>query len=137
MNFKEERVIITPHIGEMQRLSGLSIKDLKDAPITAAKNLAKEMGCICVLKDARTVVSDGNRDYINVSGNSGMATAGSGDVLTGVIAGMVGNGLSSYEAACMGVFAHGRAGDAAAIKYGTYGMKAMDIAEMIPEVLVK
>ena len=89
-----------------------------------------------MLKDARTIVADSKKTvYINTSGNSGMATGGSGDVLTGVIAGMSVSGLNAYEAACMGVFLHGLGGDYAASRRGEHGMKAGDIIDGITNLM--
>ena len=80
---------MTPHVGEMSRLTGKSIGQIKGNPVETALCYSKEHGVICVLKDAATVVCDHDNIYINTSGNCGMATGGSGDVLTGVIAGMM------------------------------------------------
>ena len=94
----------------MARLCRSTISDISEDLIASAEIFAKEQHVICVLKDAGTVVSNGSESYINTSGNSGMATAGSGDVLTGVIAGLLALGFSEDEAAALGVFLHGRAG---------------------------
>ena len=84
------RLIVTPHLGEMSRLTGKSVEEIRENLPDAAEQFPKETGCICVLKDARTIVSDrGDTLYINVSGNHGMATAGSGDILTGIIAALL------------------------------------------------
>ena len=131
----EIKLILTPHMGEMSRLTGVKIQDLKMDSGRYAMELSKKFHAVCVLKDAVTAVSDGNNLYYNMAGNCGMATAGSGDVLTGVIAGMLSSGLDAYHAACMGVYVHARAGDAAAEKLGTFSMKAKDIAEEIATVL--
>ncbi|MGN0316674.1 MAG: NAD(P)H-hydrate dehydratase [Lachnospira sp.] len=125
------RYIVTPHVGEMSRLTGKSIKDIKGSLIETAKEYAMSNSCICVLKDARTIVTDGKKVYINKSGNDGMATGGSGDVLTGVIAGLLGAGLDAFEASCLGVYIHGRAGDMAADRLGHRAMTAGDIANEI------
>ena len=90
---------------------------------------------IYTIKDARTIVSCGNDRYINVSGNNGMATGGSGDVLTGIIGGLVAQGMELYSATCLGVYIHGLAGDKAASKVGTYSLTASDIISSIEEVL--
>jgi NAD(P)H-hydrate epimerase len=127
--------VITPHMGEMSRLSGCPVDELKADIIGAAKAFAQKYKCICVLKDARSVVSDGRQNYINVSGNSGMSTAGSGDVLTGIIAGAFANGMDTFEGAVLGTYIHGCAGDAAASELGEYFMKADDIAEHIKNVI--
>ena len=127
--------VITPHLGEMSRLIRKEIKDIKENIIEEAKIFAKEFGCVCVLKDARTIVSDGEKVYVNVSGNSGMATAGSGDVLTGIIAGMFANGMDVFGGAVLGTYIHGCAGDAARAELGEYFMKADDIADFIKNVI--
>lgn len=130
------KFIITPHLGEMARLTGRSTAVIRENLIDTAAGFAKEYGVVCVMKDARTIVASPDKKiYINTSGNSGMATGGSGDVLTGVIAGMNAIGLDLFEAACMGVFLHGLGGDAAAQKRGRHGIKAGDIIDGITDIM--
>lgn len=129
--------IITPHLGEMSRLTGRTIHEIKENIINEASDFAKENKCICILKDSRSIVSDGTDTYINVSGNSGMSTAGSGDVLTGIIAGMLANGMDKYDAAVLAVYIHGLAGDFAKEEFGEYSMTADDIADKIKNVIYK
>jgi NAD(P)H-hydrate epimerase len=85
-----------------------------------------------VLKGAGTVVSDGRRTYVNTTGNPGMATGGTGDVLTGVIAGLIGQGLSAFDASVLGVYLHGLAGDLAAEHFGVHGLIASDVLDSLP-----
>ena len=136
-------VILTPHMGEMSRLTGKSIRELKSDRVGAARALAAETGAVCVLKDACTVTAapDG-RVWISLFGNAGMATAGSGDVLSGVFAGMQAMYLEIPVAdrdagfyAALGVLLHGAGGDQAAMRKGMAGMKAGDIVDGIAEVL--
>lgn len=138
---KENRVsavkgsVITPHLGEMSRLTGLSIGEIKDNISEISKDFAAKHKCVCVLKDARTVVSDGEKTYINISGNSGMSTAGSGDVLTGIIVGTFANGMELFDGATLGCYIHGCAGDAASKELGEYAMMADDIANFVSKVI--
>ena len=87
-----------------------------------------------VLKGHRTLVTDGKRVYRNTTGNPGMATGGSGDVLTGVVAALVGQGMTSFDAACLAVWVHGRAGDVIASERGQMGLVARDLIEGLPRV---
>ncbi len=128
-------VIVTPHIGEMLRLAGGTKEELLADLPGAARSFATQHGVICALKDARTVVSDGAQTYVNCSGNNGMAAAGSGDILTGVICGLLAQGMQPFEAATLGVYLHGLAGDLAQERLGAYGMIARDIAASVGEVL--
>lgn len=130
------QMILTPHMKEMERISRISIHQLKKGPWDGAKELAKK-GVVCVLKDARTIVSEpcGTGCYINLSGNDGMAVGGSGDVLTGVIASLAAQGLPLGAAARLGVYLHGLGGDRAAEWKGHYGMLASDIIEGVASVL--
>ncbi|MGN0353664.1 MAG: NAD(P)H-hydrate dehydratase [Muricoprocola sp.] len=123
--------IITPHLGEMKRLSGGNfIPERKKYP-EFAKNFSEKYGVITVLKDYQTVVSDGKECYVNLSGNHGMATGGSGDVLSGIIGGLLAQELDVFEAAKLGVYIHGLAGDRAMEQRGAYSMMASDIADSI------
>ncbi len=128
-------IIITPHLGEMSRLTGKTIEELKEDLPGEALAFARAHNVICVLKDARTVTAfpDGTF-YINTSGNNGMSTAGAGDVLTGVIASLIAQGMTPDKAASFGVFLHGMAGDAAALEKGCYSMLASDILGGIRQV---
>ncbi len=128
-------IIITPHMLEMQRISGIPVAELKRDPVGAAAAFADEHGLICILKDARSVISDGREVCINVSGNNGMATGGSGDVLTGVIASLIAQGASPFDGARVGTYLHGLAGDAACERRGAYSMTARDIVSGIGDVL--
>lgn len=130
-------VIVTPHIGEMTRLSGLSKAQILENILETARDFAQNNRVICALKDARTVVSDGSRVYINTTGNSGMAVAGSGDILTGIVCGLLAQGMQPFDAAALGVYLHGAAGDLAREECSAYGMIARDIAAQIGEVLKK
>lgn len=128
--------IITPHMKEMARLMKMDIPSIKADMIQTARLCARENHLVCVLKDARTVVMDEqSQTYINITGNHGMAKGGSGDVLAGVIGGLLAGGMEPVEAARMGVFCHGMAGDFARQKKGAYSMLASDIIEQLPLVL--
>ncbi|MCE5286433.1 MAG: NAD(P)H-hydrate dehydratase [Pelosinus sp.] len=127
--------VITPHPGEMARLTGLSVEEINSDRMEVARMSASDWNCIVVLKGAPTVVAfpDGEV-YINTTGNAGMATGGAGDVLTGIIAAFIAQGLSSHDAAVAGVYVHGLAGDIAA-KTGTIGRVAGDIAAALPAAI--
>lgn len=128
--------IITPHMKEMARLMKTDISSIKENIVQTAKLCAKDNHIICVLKDVRTVVMDEqSQTYINITGNHGMAKGGSGDVLAGIIGGLLAGGLEPVEAARMGVFCHGMAGDFAKEEKGAYSMLASDIIEQLPFVL--
>ena len=135
ITFRGNNVVVTPHIGEMSRLTGKSIADIKADITGTAVSYAREHNCICVLKDARTVVTDGKDIYINISGNEGMATGGSGDVLSGMITSLMAQGMDCFEAAKLGVYIHGLAGDKAADEKTRYSMVAGDIIKNIPVLL--
>jgi ADP-dependent NAD(P)H-hydrate dehydratase len=131
------RLIVTPHPGEMKRLwSGLFREPLPDQRQQQALQLAQRTNVVVALKGAGTVVTDGEKVYINKTGNPGMATAGSGDVLTGVITALLGQGLSEFDAAVLGVYVHGLAGDIAAKKRGQVGMMTTDIIDALPEAFL-
>eukprot|EP00466_Bigelowiella_natans_P020101 jgi/Bigna1/86148/estExt_fgenesh1_pg.C_80182 len=126
--------ILTPHIGELARLLDRSIKEVKADLVASGREAAKKYRAIVVVKGAHTlVVSPEGHVSINPTGNSGMGTAGSGDVLTGCISAMLCAGLSPYQATVTGVYLHGMAGDAAASKLGQDGMTADDILNAVPE----
>ena len=128
------KLILTPHPGEMKRLwSGLLREELPTERQEQALQLAQRTNTIVVLKGAGTVVTDGEKVYINKTGNPGMATAGSGDVLTGVITALLGQGLSDFDAAVLGVYVHGLAGDIAAGKIGRVSLIATDIIDSLPD----
>ncbi|MGI6734561.1 MAG: NAD(P)H-hydrate dehydratase [Anaerovoracaceae bacterium] len=125
------RLIITPHPGEAARLLGCSAAEINADRVGSAGRLAEQTGAVTVLKGAGTLVATPNRQtYINTTGNPGMATGGSGDVLSGIIGALAGQGLSCFEAAACGVYIHGFAGDIAAKALGEYGVVASDIAAM-------
>ncbi len=128
-------LILTPHIQEMARLAEKSKDVILENPIEEAKEFAEKYYITLVLKDARTVVVQREQPlYINLSGNSGMATGGSGDVLAGILGGLLAQGMDLYEAAKLGVYLHGKAGDAAAAAKTAYSMTATDILNGIAEV---
>jgi NAD(P)H-hydrate epimerase len=126
--------VITPHAVEMSRLTGLSVSEIQDHRIEIAKSFADEFGLTVVLKGAGTIISaNDGRVSINPTGNQGMATAGSGDVLAGVITSLLGKGLSPYEAAIAGAYLHGLAGDIATEEMGPDGVMASDIGACLPK----
>lgn len=126
------RVVLTPHLGELSRLTGESIHEIRFHPVDSVMGLARRLHCVVAGKDARTVIcQEGRQICLNTTGNSGMATAGSGDVLAGMIAGLLAQGMEPFEAAAVGVYWHGLAGDAAAAACGEYGVTAYGITEHI------
>ena len=127
--------VITPHPGEMSRLTHSPIDEILTGPIRVARSYSQETGLTVVLKGARTVVTDGTDTMLNTLGNEGMATAGSGDSLTGIIGALLAEGLAPFDAAQTGVLLHAMAGDKAAAVLGTRSMKAGDLADFLPEVL--
>jgi NAD(P)H-hydrate epimerase len=127
------RLVLTPHPGEMKRLwSGLFREEMPQNRRDVAARVASATGAVVALKGAGTVVTDGRRAYINTTGNPGMATAGSGDVLTGVITALIGQGLNTFEATVLGVHVHGRAGDTAAETLGQVSLMATDLIDALP-----
>ncbi|KPK43802.1 MAG: hypothetical protein AMJ65_04760 [Phycisphaerae bacterium SG8_4] len=131
-------LIVTPHPGEMKRLwSGLFRERLVPDRQEQAGQLAQRTGTVVVLKGSGTVVTDGQRVYINKTGNPGMATAGSGDVLTGVTTGLFGQGLSDFDAAVLGVYIHGLAGDIAAERIGQVSLMTTDIIETLSQAFMR
>ncbi|MDR7870722.1 MAG: NAD(P)H-hydrate dehydratase [Tissierellaceae bacterium] len=133
LNNKINSIIITPHPGEMARLLNTDIKSIEEKRQYYAQYISGKYGIYTVLKGHETIVASPDGEiYINTTGNAGMATAGSGDVLTGIIVSLLGQSLPPFNAAKLGVYLHGLAGDIARDKIGEYGMIATDILESIP-----
>ena len=132
---KKGKIIVTPHLKEMARLTGMETSQIRADLARQAVGFAKETGFITVLKDAATVIADPEGNIrINCTGNSGMSKGGSGDILAGIIGGLLSQHMESFDAASLGVYLHGRAGDLAAAKKSEYGMTASDLIEEIPSV---
>lgn len=123
--------ILTPHDVEFQRIGGV----LSDDRITSAKVFAEESNSIVLLKGHRTVITDGIQTYVNPTGNPGMAVGGCGDVLAGMIAALLGQGIAPLEAAACGAWLHGAAGDICAEEIGQYGMLPSDMLQVLPRLL--
>lgn len=132
-----KKLIMTPHLGEFSRLIDRDTRDCKEHILEYPKELADTLHCTVVCKDARTIVADSSdkKIYINMSGNDGMATAGSGDVLAGVLGAMMSLSLSSFEIATLGVYLHGLSGDMAAFDKGRHSMVASDIITGMETIL--
>ncbi|MEW6096995.1 MAG: NAD(P)H-hydrate dehydratase [bacterium] len=135
---KSSPVVITPHHGEMAYLLGVSIDEVKKDRLGVAQRFAQKYQLVVVLKGPRTIIADpeGNT-YINSTGNPGMATAGCGDVLTGMIAGLLAQKVSDLDAAKLGVFLHGLAGDLVLEEKGVYSLVASDLIDKIPAAIKK
>lgn len=123
--------VLTPHDGEFSRLGGIVEKDR----MKAAADMAVDLNSIIVLKGHRTVITDGKVGYRNNTGNPGMAVGGSGDVLAGIITGLIGQNISPLTAAACGVWIHGAAGDLCAAEIGQYGMLPSDVINCLPRLL--
>lgn len=138
LNKIKAAVVITPHPGEMARLLALSIAQVQKNRIKIAKSFAKKYNLVIVLKGHRTVVAGRNgATYINKTGNPGMASGGCGDVLTGIIASFLGQGINPFEAAKSAVYVHGLAGDVVAKVKGKASLVATDLLNKLPQVLKK
>lgn len=124
-------VILTPHEGEFRRLTQAPETDR----ITGAMTLARETGAVVLRKGHETVITDGKKTYVNRTGNAGMATGGSGDVLAGILAALLGQGIPPLEAAAAAAWLHGTAGDRAAGRLGQYAMGPLDLLEALPRLL--
>jgi NAD(P)H-hydrate epimerase len=130
---RRSELVITPHPGEMARLTGKSVDEIQDNRVECAKELSAEINAVVCLKGHKTVVANPEGFcYVNTTGNSGMATGGTGDILTGMIASFLGQGVTAYSAAISGVYVHGIAGDIAASKKGPFCMIAGDMLEYLP-----
>ncbi len=128
-------VILTPHEGEMSRLTGVAAAEIKENREDAAQKFADEHGCVLVLKGMDTLVArKGKEIRRNTTGNAGMAVAGSGDVLAGIMGSFLAQGLRAVDAASLGVYVHGRAGDLAAMEYTELSMTPSDMIECLPQV---
>ena len=123
--------ILTPHDGEFVRLGGT----LSENRMASAAALARDLGCIVLLKGHRTCITDGNTGYRNITGNPGMAVGGSGDVLAGMIVSLLGQGIAPMEAAACGAWLHGAAGDLCAKELGQYAMLPTDMLNALPRLL--
>lgn len=156
-----QRVVLTPHPGEMALLCGTTTADVQaqrtpcavdaahnmharaartingDATVTLCSAESIDERPVVVLKGAGTIITDGQRTHLNRTGNAGMATGGSGDVLTGVIAGLIAQGMTRYDAAVLGVHIHGAAGDYAAKELGMASLIASDLIEYLPRAFRK
>jgi NAD(P)H-hydrate epimerase len=130
---KTKQIILTPHPGEMSRLLGTAIPDVEAIRISVAQEFARNHGVYLVLKGARTIIaSPVGTAAINSSGNPGMATGGMGDVLTGIIVSLLGQGYTAWDACCLGVFLHGFAADMVAEEKGEIGINASDVIDQLP-----
>jgi NAD(P)H-hydrate epimerase len=127
-------LVLTPHPGEMRRLwSGLSREEMPKDRRQTAMQVAQATQAVVALKGAGTIVTDGERVYVNTTGNPGMGTAGAGDVLTGITAALMGQGLSNFDATVLGVYIHGLTGDLAAAGLGQISLIATDIIDFLPQ----
>lgn len=134
----QKPLVLTPHPGEMARLTGKDVPEIQNNRKDIALSFARQYNIVLVLKGHETIIAAPNGDYyINETGNPGMATGGTGDVLTGMIASFVGQGMEPYDAAIAGVYFHGLAGDLAVKEKGVLSLIATDLLNKLPEVLKK
>lgn len=136
-NDKIKNLIFTPHPKEASRLLNCELEDVLNDMENSAKKICEKYNCITVLKSHNTIVSDGNKIYKNTTGNSALAKAGSGDVLAGIIAGLLAQKMTPFDASCLGVYIHGLAGDLAKNDLTAYGVLASDTVRYIPNALKK
>ncbi|MBM4096972.1 MAG: NAD(P)H-hydrate dehydratase [Planctomycetes bacterium] len=129
--------VITPHPGEFARLAGEEISRVQADRQSMATRLARETGAVVLLKGRGTVVADAARVFINATGNPGMATGGSGDVLSGFLGALLGQGMAPYEAAVLGAHLHGLAGDIASVDFTQPGMIASDLVDYLPAAMAR
>ncbi|CDI50721.1 sugar kinase [Clostridium tetani 12124569] len=132
---KKNSIILTPHPGEMSRLTGLSIKEINERRIDIAKDFARKNEVIILLKGYNTVITDGDKTFINSTGNSAMASGGMGDTLTGIIASFLAQGYKPLEAASMGAFLHGYCGDK--LSKNMYSVNAREVISIFPYIMKK
>ena len=128
---RKKCTILTPHDGEFLRAGGI----LGEDRMASAAEFAREQGCLLLLKGHRTCITDGKTGYINRTGNPGMAVGGSGDVLAGILTGLLGQGIAPLEAAACAAWLHGAAGDLCAETLGQYGMLPTDMLNTLPRLL--
>lgn len=134
-NDKIKNLIFTPHPKEASRLLNCELEDVLNNMENSAKKICEKYNCITVLKSHNTIVSDGNKIYRNTTGNSALAKAGSGDVLAGIIAGLLAQKMTPFDASSLGVYIHGLAGDLAKNDLTAYGVLASDTVRYIPNAL--
>ncbi|QGJ71249.1 Bifunctional NAD(P)H-hydrate repair enzyme [Planctomycetales bacterium 10988] len=127
--------VLTPHPGEFSRLMGSNSQTIQANRLEIARQFAKRYGVVLVLKGHQTVISDGERTVLNRTGNAGMATGGTGDVLTGLITALIAQGLPPFEAAQLGAYVHGLAGDLAAAELGPISLIASDLIRFLPAAI--
>ena len=133
-NKKFEKLVFTPHPKEAARLLGRELEQVLNNIEQSARDITKKFNCVTVLKTHRTFIcSPDGREYTNTTGNSAMAKAGSGDVLTGMISGLIAQGMEIFEASCLGVYLHGLCGDLAKEKLTQYSVLPEDLISFIPE----
>ncbi len=138
LEHRKSEIVLTPHPGEMARLTGLTIEEVTENPIETALQFATEYGVLVVLKSSRTIIATPQGEiFVNLTGNSGMATAGSGDVLTGIITGFIAQGMAPREACILSVYIHGRAGDIMAGRKGEFGLLAGDIVSGLTHTIME
>ena len=124
-------IVLTPHEGEFRRLTQAPERDR----IAGAQDLARETGCVVLRKGHETIITDGRRTYVDRTGNAGMATGGSGDVLAGILAALLGQSVPALEAAATAAWLHGTAGDLAAERLGQYALGPTDLLDELPRLL--
>ncbi len=129
--------ILTPHVREMADFMGCSVQEVSGNLLRTARIFARNHPGTLLLKDARSLIVQGDRLCVNTSGNAGMATGGSGDVLSGIIGGLLAQGMQPYDAACLGAYLHGLAGEEAAKTWSRRGLMAGDLLEALPKVLAR
>lgn len=129
--------VFTPHPGEAARLLGRSTPSIQADRAAALDDLTSLAAGVWVLKGAGTLIGDGTRSVRNATGNSGLASGGTGDVLTGIVASLLAQGMPTYEAAVLGVWLHGRAGDHAARRVGEHALMATDLLDSLPTALLE
>jgi NAD(P)H-hydrate epimerase len=130
--------VITPHPGELARLTGGDARTINAARIDAVRDAARRANCVVVLKGHQTLVADPDGHVnVNPTGNPGMASGGMGDVLGGIVAALLARGIDPFDAACAAVYLHGLAGDLLRDEMGDTGLAAMDLAERLPHAIRK
>lgn len=134
-NNQRKNIIITPHYGEMAQFLSSTSEEVKNNPVLTAQNIAHKYNLTVVLKSNCTLITDNDETFFNAETNPGLATAGSGDVLSGIIGSLLGQGYTALESAKLGVLIHSKAGRISTDKYGEHALIASDIIEALPDVL--